>query len=98
MQTNRQNELIRALIEKRLKEDEQRHQFQSPQFNINKINDLYSKSQNFGEGLSNASDYLSNNFSSMEKIGSGMQTIGNTIQTSANTSLFATLPVVFYPL
>lgn len=85
MQTNRQEELIRALIEKRLKEDEQRHQFQSPKFNINKINDLSSKVQNFGEGLSNTGSFLNNKFSSMEKIGNGMQTVGNTIQTGANT-------------
>lgn len=77
MQTNRQNELIRALIEKRLKEEN--HQFQSPQFNINKINDLSSKVQNFGEGLSNTGSFLNNKFSSMEKIGNGMQTVGSAL-------------------
>lgn len=84
MQTNRQNELIRALIEKRLKEDEQNYQLQNHNFNINKINDLSSKTQNFGEGLSNAGDYLSNNFSSMDKIGNGLQSVGNALQTGAN--------------
>lgn len=85
MQTNRQNELIRALIEKRLKEDEENYQLQNHNFNINKINDLSSKTQNFGEGLSNAGDYLSNNFSSMDKIGNGMQSVGNALKTGVNT-------------
>lgn len=83
MQTNRQNELIRAIIEKKLRE-QQTQQLQQSDNPLDRINGISNRVENFGEGLSNAGNYLSNNFSSMDKIGNGMQSVGNALQTGAN--------------
>ena len=84
MYSTRQNELIRAIIEKKLKEQEQTRQLQQSGNPLDKINGISDRVGNFGEGLSNVGDYLANKFSSMEKIGNGMQAVGNKLQAGAN--------------
>jgi len=81
-----QNDLIRAIIDKKIQEEIQKSQMeqQNRQNPLDRINGISSKVENFGEGLSNTGSFLSNNFSSMGKIGNGMQTIGNSLQTGAN--------------
>ena len=81
-----QNDLIRAIIDKKIQEEIQKSQMeqQNRQNPLDRINGISSKVGNFGEGLSDTGSFLSNNFSSMGKIGNGMQTIGNSLQTGAN--------------
>ena len=78
------NSLIRAIIEKKLREEMQNQQLQNSSNPLDRINGISNKVGNFGEGLSNTGSFLSNNFSSMNKIGTGMQTAGNALQTGAN--------------
>lgn len=84
MQNNKRNELIRAIIEKKLREEAQTQQLQNSSNPLDKINGISNRVGNFGEGLSNTGDFLSNKFSSMGNIGNGMQTVGNALQTGAN--------------
>ena len=84
MQNNKRNELIRAIIEKKLREEAQTQQLQNSSNPLDRINGISNRVGNFGEGLSNAGDFLSNKFSSMGNIGNGMQTVGNALQTGAN--------------
>ncbi len=81
-----QNDLIRAIIDKKIQEEIQKSQMeqQNRQNPLDRINGISSKVGNFGEGLSDTGSFLSNNFSSMGKIGNSMQTIGNSLQTGAN--------------
>ena len=81
-----QNDLIRAIIDKKIQEEIQKSQMeqQNRQNPLDRINGISSKVGNFGEGLSDTGSFLSNNFSSLGKIGNGMQTIGNSLQTGAN--------------
>ncbi|MBP3846778.1 hypothetical protein J6I39_03410 [bacterium] len=78
------NSLIRAIIEKKLREEMQNQQLQNSSNPLDRINGISNRVGNFGEGLSNTGSFLSNNFSSMNKIGTGMQTAGNALQTGAN--------------
>lgn len=83
MQNNRQNELIRAIIEKKLREEAQTQQLQNSSNPLDRINGISNKVGNLGEGLTNTGNFLSNKFSSMGSIGNGMQTVGNALQTGA---------------
>lgn len=85
MQNNKRNELIRAIIEKKLREESQTQQLQNSSNPLDRINGISNRVGNFGEGLSNTGDFLSNKFSSMGKIGNGMQTVGNALQKGAST-------------
>lgn len=85
MQNNKRNELIRAIIEKKLREEAQTQQLQNSSNPLDRINGISNRVGNFGEGLSNTGDFLSNKFSSMGKIGNGMQTVGNALQKGAST-------------
>lgn len=85
MQNNRQNELIRAIIEKKLREEAQTQQLQNSSNPLDRINGISNRVGNFGEGLSNTGSFLSNKFSSMNNVGNGMQTVGNALKTGANT-------------
>lgn len=85
MQYNRRNDLIRAIIEKKLKEEQQKQQSQNSGNSIDRIDNISHKVENFGKGLSNTGSFLSNNVSSMGKIGNGMQTVGNALQKGAGT-------------
>lgn len=84
MQNNKRNELIRAIIEKKLREEAQTQQLQNSGNPLDRINGISNRVGNFGEGLSNTGSFLSNKFSSMGKIGNGMRTVGNALQTGAN--------------
>ena len=77
-----QNELIRAIIEQKMREEAQKQQMQTSSNPINRLNGIASKVGNFGQGLSNTGSFLSNNLSS--GIGTGMQNTGNAIKTGAN--------------
>lgn len=86
MQNNKRNELIRAIIEKKLREEAQTtQQLQNSSNPLDRINGISNRVGNFGEGLSNTGNFLSNKFSSMGKIGNGMQTVGNALQKGAST-------------
>lgn len=84
MQNNRQNELIRAIIEKKLREEAQTQQLQNSSNPLDRINGISNRVGNFGEGLSNTGNFLGNKFSSMSKLTNGMQKVGNALQTGAN--------------
>ena len=81
-----QNDLIRAIIDKKIQEEIQKSQMeqQNRQNPLDRINGISSKVGNWGENISNTGSFLSNNFSSMNKIGNGMQTFGNAMKTGAN--------------
>ena len=81
-----QNDLIRAIIEKKLQEENQKTQLQlqNRQNPLDRINGISSKVGNYGEKISDAGKFLSNNFSPMSKVGNGMQTFGSKLQTGAN--------------
>ena len=64
MQNNRQNELIRAIIEKKLREEAQTQQLQNSSNPLDRINGISNRVGNFGEGLSNTGNFLGNKFSS----------------------------------
>lgn len=85
MQNNRENELILAIIEKKLREEAQTQQLQNSENPFDRISGISNRVENFGEGLSNTGNFLSNHFSSLGKLGNGMQSAGNALQTGANT-------------
>ena len=68
MQNNQQNQLIRAIIEKKMKEEMQTEQLRNSSNPFDKINGIASKVDNLGKGLSNSGEFLNNNFSSMNKL------------------------------
>lgn len=84
MQNNRQNELIRAIIEKKLRKEAQTQQLQNSSNPLDRINGISNRVGNFGEGLSNTGNFLGNKFSSMSKLTNGMQKVGNALQTGTN--------------
>lgn len=84
MQNSQQNSLIRAIIERKLREDMQKQKLQNSSNPLDRINGISSKVGNIGQGLSDTGSFLNNNFSSMNKIGTGMQNVGNALQNGAS--------------
>ena len=76
-----QNELIRAIIEQKLREEAQEQQMQTAGNSIDRLNGITSKIGNFGNRLSNTGKFLNNNLTS--GIGTGIQNAGNAISTGA---------------
>ena len=76
-----QNELIRAIIEQKLREEAQEQQMQTAGNSIDRLNGITSKIGNFGNRLSNTGKFLNNNLTS--SIGTGIQNAGNAISTGA---------------
>ena len=76
-----QNELIRAIIEQKLREEAQEQQMQTAGNSIDRLNGITSKIGNFGNRLSNTGKFLNNNLTS--SIGTGIQNAGNAIRTGA---------------
>ena len=76
-----QNELIRAIIEQKLREEAQEQQMQTAGNSIDRLNGITSKIGNFGNRLSNTGKFLNNNLTS--GIGTGIQNAGNAISMGA---------------
>lgn len=76
-----QNELIRAIIEQKLREEAQEQQMQTAGNSIDRLNGITSKIGNFGNRLSNTGNFLNKNLTS--GIGTGIQNAGNAISMGA---------------
>lgn len=77
-----ENELIRAIINRKLQESLMAQSQENPNF-MDKINHAYNRANTIGEGLSSVGNYLNNN-TALSGIGTKAQTLGNTLQTGAN--------------
>lgn len=84
MQNNQQNQLIRAIIERKIKEGMQSQQGNTGDL-LGRINGMTSKVGGLGEGLSSGGKFLNDNFASFNKLGTGMQNFGNALQNGASS-------------
>lgn len=78
-----QNELIRAIIDKKIKESLLAQQEKSNANIMDRLNNIGSKTNNVAEGLSNVGNYLNNN-TTLNGIGTKAQTLGNTLKSGAS--------------
>ncbi len=79
-----QEELIKAIIDKKLKEEANQEQnYGGLRKFFDNMNARYGKVANFGNRLSNIGDFLKNH-SPLNKIGANMQTAGNVLQNGAS--------------
>ena len=88
-----ENELIRAAIERKLKESMETQQGDGISNSVDRLNGISNKLDSIGSGLSTAGNILSNS-SSLANIGAKSQALGGVLQKGANMIQGITAPAI----